>query len=236
MVSRAEQCALVTGSAQGIGAAIVAEFQQRGIRVIGVDRSNDEVSDEFLQVDLADWDAVHDLAKRASEIDILVNNAALLNERSVKEYSQDDFAVLHNVNLRAPFILCRELGPLMMSRGFGRIVNISSVGSRTGGLSDSAVYSASKAGLNSMTKHFARILGPGGVTCNAVLPGAIETPMAKAQWVRHPDLRSSILDRIPVGRFGTGEDVAHVVAFLASEGAGFVNGVSIDVNGGWVMV
>jgi NAD(P)-dependent dehydrogenase (short-subunit alcohol dehydrogenase family) len=165
-----------------------------------------------------------------------VNNAAVLVEKSVSEFTESQFALIHDVNLRAPFLLCRTAGPAMGARGFGRIINVSSVGARTGGLSDSAVYSASKAGLVSMTKHFARILGPGGVTCNAVLPGAIETPMAAAQFARDPDLRESILQRIPLGRYGSGDDVAEAVSFLASDAAGFITGVSLDVNGGWIMV
>lgn len=228
--------ALVTGSAQGIGAAIVEKLQEQGLEVIGVDLLEDRQANHSYRVDLSDWDAVHELLSDVQHVDILVNNAAVLIEQSVTDYSARDFALTHDVNLRAPFLLSRELGTSMKARGFGRIINVSSVGARTGGLSDSAVYCASKAGLISMTKHFARILGPGGVTCNAVLPGAIETPMAKAQWERHPHLHDEILQRIPLGRYGTGADVAEVVGFLASDGAGFVTGVSIDVNGGWIMV
>lgn len=228
--------ALVTGSAQGIGAAIVEKLQHQGIEVIGVDLLDDHLADRAYRVDLSDWDAVGQLLDDVQYVDILVNNAAVLIERSITEYSEHDFALTHDVNLRAPFLLSRDLGTKMGARGFGRIINVSSVAARTGGLSDSAVYSASKAGLVSMTKYFARTLGPSGVTCNAVLPGAIETPMAQAQWERNPHLRDSIRERIPLGRYGTGADVAEVVGFLASDGAGFVTGVCIDVNGGWIMV
>lgn len=236
MSKQVSRTAMVTGSAQGIGAAIVASLQNHGIRVIGVDKQPDSQADVSVQVDLSDWLAIEGLRKYLVDIDILVNNAAVLVEKSVSEFTESQFALIHDVNLRAPFLLCRTAGPAMGARGFGRIINVSSVGARTGGLSDSAVYSASKAGLVSMTKHFARILGPGGVTCNAVLPGAIETPMAAAQFARDPDLRESILQRIPLGRYGSGDDVAEAVSFLASDAAGFITGVSLDVNGGWIMV
>jgi len=235
MSSVHSRTAVVTGSAQGIGAAISRAFRARGVTVIGVDRQPDSESDEYIQADLSDWDVVMDVAKRTRDADILVNNAAILIQRPVADYLAEDFELLHNINLRAPFLLCREAGAAMAERGFGRIINISSVGARTGGMSDSAVYAASKAGVLAMTRHFARVFAPGGVTSNSVLPGAIYTPMTRAQCERDPAMQRSIIENVPVGRWGTGDDVAEAVTFLASEGASFINGVGLDVNGGWIM-
>jgi 3-oxoacyl-[acyl-carrier protein] reductase len=114
-------------------------------------------------------------------------------------------------------------------------VNVSSVGARTGGISQSCVYSASKAGMVSITKNFARNFGPHGVTTNAVLPGAIATPMALGQFAKDPDLEQHVINSNPLRRLGEGAEVANVIAFLASNEAGYINGASIDVNGGWVM-
>lgn len=235
MSSEQGRTAVVTGSAQGIGAAISRAFRARGVTVIGVDRQPDSESDEYIQADLSDWDVVMEVADRTRHADILVNNAAILIQRAVVDYVAEDFELLHNINLRAPFLLCREAGAAMAERGFGRIINISSVGARTGGMSDSAVYAASKAGVQTMTRHFARVFGPRGVTSNSVLPGAIDTPMTRAQREREPAMNDFIVEHVPVGRWGTGDDVAEAVTFLAGDGASFVNGVALDVNGGWIM-
>ena len=235
MSSEQRRTAVVTGSAQGIGAAISRAFRARGVTVIGVDRQLDRESDVYIQADLSDWDVVMEVAERTRDADILVNNAAILIQRPVADYVAEDFELLHNINLRAPFLLCREAGAAMAQRGFGRIINISSVGARTGGMSDSAVYAASKAGVLTMTRHFARVFASRGVTSNSVLPGAIDTPMTQAQRERDPAMGDSVVDIVPVGRWGTGDDVAEAVAFLAGDGASFINGVGLDVNGGWIM-
>ena len=117
-------------------------------------------------------------------------------------------------------------------RGWGRIINISSVGARTGGLSDSAVYNATKAALISLAKNFARNYGPCGVTANAVAPGFVESFMTSHV---PDDLKALYVSQIPVGRSSQPEEVADVVAFLAGDGASFITGATIDVNGGWVM-
>lgn len=228
--------AMVTGSAQGIGQSVSRALRSRGTHVIGVDIRPDADADESVTVDLSDWDAVMEVAELAKGVDILVNNAAVLIERPIADYRRSDFDTMFNVNLRAPFVLASAAGSAMATRGFGRIVNVSSIGARTGGQSDSAVYASTKAGMLAMTRHFARVLAPDGVTCNAILPGGIDTPMARAQVERNPDLESMVFSRIPMGRWGTSDEVAEAVCFLASDAASFITGVSLDVNGGWISV
>lgn len=211
--------ALVTGSAQGIGFAIVKNLLEKGDhKVFGVDIQ--EQSDAIegyeentfipLKCDLADSDACRKLVRDIGNVDV-------------------------SVNLHAPFVLSVEASKGMKERGWGRIVNMSSVGARTGGISQSCVYAATKAGLIAVTKNFARNLGPYGVTTNAVAPGAIATPMAVEQSLSDESLLERVVQATPVGRLGTAEEAAATVGFLASDEASFVNGVCLDVNGGWVM-
>lgn len=228
--------ALVTGTAQGIGRAIARELATDGIRVVGVDvKPHGSGSiDEVIVADLSRVDECRRVLSEAGPVDILVNNAAILVQEPFETFGMGDYDRVMAVNLRAPFLLGRELGPAMAERGWGRIVNISSVGARTGGLADSAVYSAAKAGLIAFTKNFARNLGPRGVTTNAIAPGAILTPMAAGIFEREPHLEAVITADIPLRRFAQPAEVATVVAFLASDEAAYINGATIDVNGGWV--
>ena len=155
--------ALVTGTAQGIGRAIARELAASGLRVVGVDINphSDAALAGVIVADLSRIDECLRVVSEAGEVDVLVNNAAVLVQEPLETFDMGDYEHVMAVNLRAPFLLGRELGPLMAARGWGRIVNISSIGARTGGLADSAVYSAAKAGLVAFTKNFARTSGPG---------------------------------------------------------------------------
>ncbi|CAN5629028.1 SDR family NAD(P)-dependent oxidoreductase [soil metagenome] len=232
-----QRTALVTGSAQGIGRAIAEALGAAGHSVIGVDIRDQDAGTmtHTLKIDLADPSAIDRLVADVGPVDILVNNAALLVEKPIEETSVDEFDRTVAVNLRAPFLLSRALGAGMKERGWGRIVNISSVGARTGGMSQVAAYAATKAGLIAMTKSFARNYGPSGVTVNAVAPGAIDTPMLQSQVSMTPDLLASLTPQIPLRRFAQPSELAAVVAFLASDAASFVTGATVDVNGGWFM-
>jgi len=236
--------ALVTGSAQGIGSAVVRNLLDKGTyKVFGVDIQEQskllEVDKEGafvpLKFDLSDSDGCRQLIKEIGRVDILINNAAILIENELDSVSDQEFSEIVSVNLHAPFVLSVEASKGMRERSWGRIINMSSVGARTGGISQSCVYAATKAGLIAVTKNFARNFGPHGITTNALAPGAISTPMAVEQSLSDESLLERVVQATPVGRLGSAEEVAAVVGFLVSDEASFVNGVCLDVNGGWVM-
>jgi 3-oxoacyl-[acyl-carrier protein] reductase len=229
--------ALITGAARGIGRAIADELLADGHEVIGVDIITIDPNPSFpmLQADLGQQVDRLRLIDRVGAIDILVNNAAMLQEMSIDAFTPEEIERTLAVNFVAPFVLTQALVPGMASRGWGRIVNIASIGARTGGNTRSAPYAASKAALVALTKNTARNHGAAGVTANAVAPGAIDTEMSRSQMgVSNPAL-DQLVAAIPVGRLGTSAEVANVVRFLVSDGASFVTGATIDVNGGWLM-
>ena len=226
--------ALVTGSARGIGAAICRALKKDGFAVVGADiiEHEHDDSDHYIEIDLSDPAECERLVAEAGEVDVLVNNAAIFFHKPIAEFTVDEFDYTIAVNLRANFLVCRGVAEGMKDRGWGRIINISSVGARTGGVSDSAVYNATKAAMISLTKNFARNYGRYGVTANAVAPGFVESFMTSHV---PDDLRSLYVSQIPLGRSSQPEEIAGVVAFLAGDGASFITGATIDVNGGWVM-
>lgn len=229
-----QRVALVTGAAGALGRALCERLSEQDIVVVGVDIAAVDglACDRAFVADLADAGACQRLLEEVGRVDVLVNNAAVLVHKKIEEFTVEEFDRTVAVNLRAAFLLAKGTVAGMAERRWGRIVNISSVGARTGGVSDSAVYNATKAGLISLTKNFARNYGPAAVTSNAVAPGAMDSQM-----IAHipDDIKQGYIAEIPLRRWCDPAEVAGVVAFLASDEASYVTGATIDVNGGWVM-
>jgi len=246
-IDLAGKVALVTGSSRGIGAGIVRALADRGARCVvnyvddpdGRNRAEAQsvasgLKDAVvLQCDVGDAAQVaammDQIRQRLGGLDILVNNAGILRDRTLKKITAQDWDDVLRINLSGVFNCIRSALPLV--RPGGRIVNIASVSAFLGGFGQ-ANYAAAKAGVVALTKVTARELAKQGVTVNAVAPGVIDTDMTR---VLPPEALKRLLDQIPLARFGTIDEVVHVVAFLCSPACGYVTGQVIHVNGGLFM-
>lgn len=244
-----QQVAVVTGAARGIGAAIATKLATEGATVIGVDRDEAIAASaealveeghraEGVQVDVTDAAAVDalfdDAAARHGRIDILVNNAGITRDNLLFKLSEEDWDATIEVNLKSVFLCSRAAQRSMVEARRGAIVSLSSrsaLGNR-----GQANYSAAKAGIRGLTATMAIELGPYGIRANAVAPGYIATEMtdatARRLGVDPEEYRTRSAAATPLRRVGLPEDVASVVAFLASEEAAFVSGQTIEINGG----
>jgi 3-oxoacyl-[acyl-carrier protein] reductase len=240
--------ALVTGAAHGIGEAIALKLAQEGADVVVADvdlEGAQQVAQEIeglgrkakaIQADVSQREAVQRLVSEAvslfGKIDILVNNAGIIRRGTFVEHSPQDWEKVLSVNLGGTFNCAKEVVPLMIKQGGGKIINISSVVGKMGDIASAPSYGTSKGAINTFTKSLARELAPYGINVNAVAPHAIETDMSR-EWSE--EKRRQIVEAIPLKRLGKPEEVAEVVAFLASDGAGFITGQILDVNGGYLM-
>lgn len=236
--------ALVTGATGGIGGAIARTLHALGATV-AISGTRQEALEaaaaEFgerahvLKANLGDKDAVEGLVPAAEEamggLDILVNNAGITRDGLILRMKDQDWEDVIAVDLTAAFRLSRAAVKGMMRRRYGRIVNIGSVVGTTGNPGQ-ANYVAAKAGLVGLTKALAAEVATRGITVNCVAPGFIETPMTD---VLNEKQRGGILGNVPMGRLGSGDDIAGAVAYLASSEAGYVTGQTLHVNGGMAM-
>lgn len=247
-----QRVAIVTGAGSGLGKAASARLAADGFHVLCVDRSG--TSEEQASVlreagqaadaiiaDLADTDLANGLieeaVRRHGRIDLLLNNAGTGISRgdrpaTLEEITLDEWTGILAVNLTAPFLLARAVIPHMRRTGWGRIVNVSSRAGRTGIAAAEASYSASKAGLIGLTRYLAMAVGDGGITVNAIAPGRFGTPLANNV---SAELLAGAMAGIPLGRIGDPQEFAATVGFLASDGAAYITGAVIDVNGGAFM-
>jgi 3-oxoacyl-[acyl-carrier protein] reductase len=242
------QVAVVTGAGRGIGEAIAKRFANAGAKVAIVSRTeanSQKVADAINEthpgaakpyaVDVADFDAVQKAGEQIladfGRCDILVNNAGVTRDTLAMRMSSEDWDVVLNTNLKGAFNFSRAVLRAMVKQRSGRLINISSVSGLLG-LAGQANYAASKAGLVGLTKTLARELASRGITANVVAPGFIETDMTA---VLNEEIRKGALTQIPQSRFGSVEDIAAAVAFLASPEAAFITGQVLAVDGGMSM-
>lgn len=231
---------ILTGAGKGIGRATAQMLLARGAKVVALTRSADDVADLLAmgcsahQVDLADAAATRSAALAALPADYLINCAGTTTLQPFLDTTVETFDHLIAVNTRAPMIMAQVFARDLIARGQkGAIVNVSSVAAFVG-LPDHAAYCASKAGLDGLTRVMARELAPQGIRVNAVHPTVTLTPMAVKAW-SDPDKAAGMLNRIPVGRFAESADIAEVILFLLSDAAAMVNGISMPVDGGYMI-
>jgi 3-oxoacyl-[acyl-carrier protein] reductase len=239
--------ALVTGASRGIGQAILHALGRAGCIVVGTATSEagaEAIGAALAEVglkgeglmlnvnDAAQVDAaIEGILSRHGRIDILVNNAGITRDNLLMRMKDEEWAAILDTNLTSVFRLSRAVLRPMMKARFGRIVNIASVVGASGNAGQTN-YAAAKAGMIGFSKSLAQEVGSRGITVNCVAPGFIDTDMTKAL----PEAaRAKLMERIPLGKLGTPEDIANSVAFLASDGAGYITGATLHVNGGMYM-
>jgi acetoacetyl-CoA reductase len=232
--------ALVTGGTRGIGAAIAKALKKEGYKVAANYAGNDEAAAKFkaetgipvFKWDVSNYDACTEGLKKVEgevgPIDILVNNAGITRDAMFHKMTADHWNAVISTNLGSLFNMCRPVIEGMRTRKFGRIVNISSINGQKGQMGQTN-YSAAKAGEIGFTKALAQENAKVGITVNAICPGYINTEMVQA--VPKEVLEKSILPLIPVGRLGEPDEIARCVVFLAADGAAFITGSTMTVNG-----
>lgn len=240
--------AVITGSARGLGKAIALKLAQMGANIVLNDIPSsdalEQTAKEFESLgykvavtrgDVRNIDDVEAMFKTAIDtfgsVDILVNNAGITKDMLMIKMTEKDWDDVLDINLKGAFFCTKVAARIMMKQRSGRIINIASVAGVMGNAGQ-ANYSASKAGLIGLTKSTAKELASRNITCNAVAPGLIQSKMTEVL----PDkVKENYLNNIPLGRFGTPEDVANVVGFLASDESSYVTGQVIHIDGGLVM-
>lgn len=242
-----DKVALITGAARGIGREIALNFARQGADVAVVDISladAEAVASEIRSMgrravavsgsvgNAEDVEAfVTKISAELGRIDILVNNAGITRDTMLLRMKEEDWDAVLGVNLKGAFLCTKAVAKLMIKQRYGRIVNIASVVALMGNIGQ-ANYSASKAGLIGFTKTVARELASRNITVNAIAPGFISTSMTE---VLPENVKEIMMAQIPLGRFGSPEDIANTAAFLVSDAASYITGQTISVNGGMVM-
>ena len=234
--------AIVTGSARGIGKAIAEKFHREGHKVVIADLDQaqcDLVAAELgegalgIQCNVTNRASVEALAERVMEafgrVDILVNNAGITRDATLKKLTDENWDAVIDVNLKSVFLCTQIITPYKTGQQWGRVINISSVVGVAGNFGQTN-YSAAKAGIIGMTKTWSKELGKYNVTANAIAPGYMDTEMVK---LMPEEVLASMVASVPLKRLGKPEEIAAAAFYLASEDAGYVNGTTLNVNGGF---
>ena len=238
--------ALITGASKGIGRGLASMLAAHGADIVAVARNEQELAEvkrevegvgrtcQVICADLAELREVQRVAAEAEgEVHILVNNAGVSFPEPALETGLENWEKTFAVNVRAAFFLAQAFGEVMLARGWGRIINVSSQSGLVA-LENHVAYCASKGAMEMMSKTLALEWAAGGVTVNCIAPTVINTPMAETAFPT-PEAKAAMLRRIPVGRFGEVYEVAAATLFLASSAAGMITGETLKIDGGWTV-
>jgi len=242
--------AIVTGAAQGIGYHAAKMLCQNGMKTALVDLNTEKVQKAAEELnalpgsagaapfvcDVSDETAIektiHEIAAHFGQVDVLVNGAGILSAAKVPDIQRDEWDRILGVNLSGPFFMVQKALPYLKQSKHGRIINISSVSGRMGGIESSMSYTASKGGMCAITRGIARQLGPFNITVNAVCPGPTRTPIMDTF---SEEAMRNLASQNFLGRVGEPQDIAAGICYLASEEASYVTGIMLDINGGFWM-
>ncbi|MCW3022146.1 MAG: family oxidoreductase [Conexibacter sp.] len=230
--------AVVTGAAGGIGAATVEAFQREGAKVVGVDLLDGSPGDLALAVDVTEEFAVQQMyaqvAERFGRIDILFNNAGISpdDDTSVLETTLEAWQRVQDVNLKSVFLCCKHGIPHLLESGGGSVINTASFVAVMGAATSQISYTASKGGVLAMTREMGVEFARRGVRVNALCPGPVNTPLLQELFAKDPERAARRLVHVPMGRFGTAEEIANGVLFLASDESSFMTAATFLVDGG----
>jgi 3-oxoacyl-[acyl-carrier protein] reductase len=240
--------AVVTGAGRGLGAATAQALSQKGIKVVLCDIDLPQAEATAADIRAAGGQAVafgNDISQPSEterlvqaalehygRLDILVNNAGICPRISIDDMTEAAYDQIMNVNLKSVFFLSRAAGNAMKPNGWGRIINVSSTGGRTGGIFNATVYSASKAAIMSMTKAFARHFAPYNILVNCIAPGSVNTRLMQ----NLPTVSlSAAIEGVPLKRLADPSEIAQLIVFLSSEKNSYMTGATVDITGGAVM-
>ncbi len=248
VLTLAGRTAVVTGGSRNIGFAIAKKFAKFGMNVAILSQSEESANKASCEInkdggisigikcDVSDVNSVvkglSDVFNKFGSIDVLVNSAGVLDMSKIDEMTIEHWDKVMSINLRGSFLMIQKSLKYLEKSKAPRIINISSNSGRMGGFENGMAYSASKGGIIAMTYGIARQLAPKRITVNCIAPGTIESDMLKA---RDEETKTRLLNRFPIGRFGTSDEVASAVCYFASEESGFTTGAVLDVNGGLFM-
>ncbi len=246
-ISLSGHVAVITGANRGLGRQMAEALSEAGAAVALVARNRTLLHEvaagirekggvaEPIVADVTDEPAaaevVHSVSESLGDCDILINNAGINNRKSIEDFTLDEWNEILAVNLTGPFLMSRAFVPGMKGKGWGRIVNMTSIMSHVS-LPNRTGYSATKAGLLGFTRSLALELAPHNITVNGISPGPFATEMNKPL-IQDPEKNRQFLARLPVGRWGKVEEIGRLAVYLCSEDAGFITGADIVIDGGW---
>lgn len=239
--------ALVTGAGRGIGLAAARKLEAAGASIAINDTSQERLDEAATTFGTTPLTLVADVTKRAEvseivgevagalgSVDILVNSAGLLRPTRFVDIPEDEWDAVIAVNLKGTFLCSQAVVPGMRTKGWGRIINLSSTAGKNISTVGGAHYTAAKAGVLGLTRHLANEVGSDGITVNSVCPGLIDTEMVRANITT--DQAATYAAGFPIPRLGSADEVADLIAFLASDRAAYITGASLDINGGDLMI